>query len=155
MLWLLLHVFFGFFWFHHLSSFGFVLFFIFVFVFWGGFKGQVRWSERGTSLGPKPSLFVLVCFSCFDFFLLFFLLLLFFCFFPPHLALNPPYLFWFVCCVFGLLEGKPNSSPKRAFLLISDCRSLFLHSFLFNFLFASLFLLFSVFLALFLSFAYS
>ena len=41
------------------------LFLFVVFVFWGGFKGQVRW--------PKG---------------------------PPHLALNPPYLF---SLVFGLV----------------------------------------------------
>ena len=54
-------------------------------------------AQRATSLGPKPSLFV-ICFLLFLFFV--------FCFFfggfkgqvrwpegPPHLALNPPYLF--------------------------------------------------------------
>ena len=64
-------------------------------------------ARRATSLGPKPSLFV-ICY-------LLFLLFLFFCFVcffgvfkgqvrwpkgPPHLALNPPYLFIFV--FFGL-----------------------------------------------------
>ena len=43
-------------------------------------------AQRATSLGPKPSLFVF-CFV----FVLFFLV---FSFGPPHLALNPPYLFF-------------------------------------------------------------
>ena len=34
-------------------------FFVFFSVsfFWGGVKGQVRWPQRATSLGPKPSFF--------------------------------------------------------------------------------------------------
>ena len=31
-------------------------------MFFGGFKGQVRRPLRATSIGPKPSLFVLFCF---------------------------------------------------------------------------------------------
>ena len=44
--------------------FGVVLvqFFLFFLVFFGGFKGQVRWPKRATSLGPKPSLFLFFCF---------------------------------------------------------------------------------------------
>ena len=34
------------------------LYFIFCFCFFWGFKGQVRWPEGPTSLGPKPSLFI-------------------------------------------------------------------------------------------------
>ena len=45
------------------------LFFCFLlFVVWGGFKGQVRWPNtffRGTSLGPKPSLFCVFFFVFF------------------------------------------------------------------------------------------
>ena len=64
---------------------------------------RVRWGEvarRATPLGPKPSLLIFCCFFCF----LFCCFFLVFCFGgfkgqvrwpkgPPHLALNPPYLF--------------------------------------------------------------
>ena len=33
-----------------------------VFCFFGGFKGQVRWPKRATSLGPKPALFFVLFF---------------------------------------------------------------------------------------------
>ena len=59
-------------------------------------------ARRATSLGPKPSLFV-ICFL-----LLFFAFVFLFCFVfggfkgqvrwpkgPPHLALNPPYVLFF------------------------------------------------------------
>ena len=78
---------------------------------------------RATSLGPKPSLFV-ICF------LLFFSFCFLFCLFffggfkgqvrwpngPPHLALNPPYLFIYFVFVFFpfhslLLIEKPCFSP--------------------------------------------
>ena len=58
-------------------------------------------ARRATSLGPKPSLFV-ICFFLF--------FLLFFGGFkgqvrwpngPPHFALNPPYLLFFVFCLFS------------------------------------------------------
>ena len=42
----------------------YVLFFWFLFVFFGGFKGQVRWPKGPPRLALKPSLFVLLCF-CF------------------------------------------------------------------------------------------
>ena len=67
------------------SCFVFVFFFFaFVFlVFFGGFKGQVRWPKRATSLGPKPSLFYCLVFCfCFSFFVFVFCFRsLFFCFF--------------------------------------------------------------------------
>ena len=85
-----------------------IVFFGGAFVFLGGFKGQVRW--------PKASLFVLFCFwlvLCFVFFWVLFCLLFWHLFFwegfqgqvrlpegPPHLAINPPYLFLFG---FGLI----------------------------------------------------
>ena len=58
-------------------------------------------ARRATSLGPKPSLFVF--FFCFVFVFVFFLFFLLGGFKgqvrwpegPPHLALNPPYLFDF------------------------------------------------------------
>ena len=63
-------------------------------------------AQRATSLGPKPSLFLFL----FLFFVLCFVFLFFFGGFkgqvrwpkgPPHLALNPPYLFLlFFCFVF-------------------------------------------------------
>ena len=56
-----------------------VVLFFFCFVFFGGFKGHVRWPEGATSLGPKPSLFYLFLFLCFCFFFGFFLF--FVCFF--------------------------------------------------------------------------
>ena len=61
---------------------------------------------RATSLGPKPSLFLFFVFFVF-LFVCFFVLFFFVFFFggfkgqvrwpfgPPHLALNPPYLFLF------------------------------------------------------------
>ena len=66
-------------------------------------------ARRATSLGPKPSLFVFfVVFALF----LFCWVFLFFLFGgfkgqvrwpegPPHLALNPPYLFFFDCFLGG------------------------------------------------------
>ena len=72
-------------------------------------------AQRATSLGPKPSLFFGFSFLFVVFFLfcLVFLVFVFFCFCffggfkgqvrwpkgPPHLALNPPYLFIFVIFV--------------------------------------------------------
>ena len=51
-------------------------FYLFVFVFFGGFKGQVRWPERS-----------------------------------PHLALNPPYLFFCFSIAFSFLgKGCPHSN---------------------------------------------
>ena len=45
-----------------------LFFFVFYFVCFGGFKGQVRWPRRATSLGPKPSLFIiLLCIFLFVF----------------------------------------------------------------------------------------
>ena len=101
-------------------------------------------AQRATSLGPKPSLFII--------------LFLFFCFFsfcfvfcfggfkgqvrwpkgPPHLALNPPYLLFFV--FFGLLlflsflclviQKKPCFAPRKGhFLFIFECLPLSLLSF--------------------------
>ena len=68
-------------------------------------------ARRATSLGPKPSLFVFFVFVLF----LFFFVFLFGGFKgqvrwpegPPHLALNPPYLFvffvFFCCFLFSFL----------------------------------------------------
>ena len=71
-------------------------------------------AQRATSLGPKPSLFFGFCFLFVVFFVWFCFGICFFCFCffggfkvqvrwpkgPPHLALNPPYLFLF--CFFVL-----------------------------------------------------
>ena len=86
-------------------------------------------AQRATSLGPKPSLFLLFYFfSFFVFFLVFLPFLLFFGGFkgqvrwpkgPPHLALNPPHFiyFCFFCfLVFALLE-KTCSPPKNGHFL--------------------------------------
>ena len=106
-------------------------------------------ARRATSLGPKPSLFIFFVF-CF----LFFFVFVFFGGFkgqvrwpegPPHLALNPPYLFcFFVCFLFVLfflffgggvvfsflsllLSEKNQFSPKKGhfclFLSVSLCFS--------------------------------
>ena len=79
-------------------------------------------TRRATSLGPKPSLYGFVLFFSFSF-------LFFFGGFkgqvrwpegPPHLALNPPYLFFFVwffvsCVFFLVFNQKPCFFPlKRA-----------------------------------------
>ena len=92
-------------------------------------------AQRATSLGPKPSLFFV-----FVFFLLFFVC--FFCFFggfkgqvrwpkgPPHLALNPPYLFFLffwvlffslLCFLCLLIDKKTCFFPleKGVFCLFS------------------------------------
>ena len=101
-------------------------------------------AQRATSLGPKPSLFLFL----FLFFVLCFVF--FFCFFfffggfkgqvrwpkgPPHLALNPPYLFllffcfvFFLVLFFGCLIQKKNLvfPQKRAFFVYFQCFSFFL-----------------------------
>ena len=90
-------------------------------------------ARKATSLGPKPSLFVFV-------FVLFLFLLLFFPFFgfflPPHLALNPPYLFFWlflIGCIFPLsflfvFNKKPCFPPKKGIfcLFLSVSLSFFL-----------------------------
>ena len=81
-------------------------------------------ARRATSLGPKPSLFAFFVFVLFLFCFCFVFVLFLFCFCfvfvlflfggfkgqvrwpkgPPHLALNPPYLFVFFvafCFLFG------------------------------------------------------
>ena len=119
--------------------------FFFCFVFFGGFKGQVRWPEGPPHLALNPPyFFVFFCFFC-GFFVLFFSCFCLFVFFggfkgqvrwpkgPPHLALNPPYLIcfcfvflffcFFVFCFFVLfvslslllLEKNLFSPLKRAF----------------------------------------
>ena len=118
-------------------------------------------ARRATSLGPKPSLF-LFCF--------FFFFCLVFCFGgfkgqvrwprgPPHLALNPPYLFFWVfflvcCCSFSFLcfviQKKPCFPPRKGhFLFIFECLPLFLLSFFGPPLFQFLFLCLSLLLVLF------
>ena len=101
-------------------------------------------AQRATSLGPKPSFFgFCFCFFVCCFFVCFlgFLFFLFFWGFkwpkgPPHLALNPPYLFCIFCCfLFFLclfficfLLGKPCFPPKKGnfclFICVSLCFSL-------------------------------
>ena len=100
---------------------------------WG--SGDV--ARRATSLGPKPSLFVLVFFYSF---------VLLFCFLvggfkgqvrwpkgPPHLDINPPYLFALFCFFFFLSlfpflvlwrETVPPLSEERALLFIFQLLSL-------------------------------
>ena len=131
----------------------------------GGFKGQVRWPWRATSLGPKPSLLV---FFCSGFLGRGFVSLGGFKGQvrwpegPPHLALNPPYLFFFVFFFvflffsFFVLIEKPVFPPKKGifclFLSVSLCFSLaFFGLPLFTFSFSvSLSLFFSFFLSFFL-----
>ena len=127
-------------------------------------------ARRATSLGPKPSLFV-ICFFCFCFV---------FCFGgfkgqvrwlkgPPHLALNPPYLFIFLF-FFGLslfrsflcfvIQKKPCFPPRKGhFWFIFECLPLFLLRFFlaspfFNFSF-SVYLFFFSFFPSFLSFFFA
>ena len=119
----------------------FVVFF--GFVFFGGFKGQVRWPEGPPHLALNPSYFICFCFFCFSFvvFSFFFFFVFLFVFFggfkgqvrwpkgPPHLALNPPYLicfcffcflfFFFCSLVFAFARKKNLFSPlNKAFLCI-------------------------------------
>ena len=63
-------------------------------------------AKKATSLGPKPSLFVLVCFFCFG---------------PPHLAPKPPYFFGGGCFLFfaSRKEKNPFSLPKKALVYVS------------------------------------
>ena len=91
-------------------------------------------ARRATSLGPKPSL------SVFCFYSVFFV----FCFGgfkgqvrwpkgPPHLALNPPYLFvvlsFFSFPIFVSNTKKPCFPPRKGhFLFIFECLPLFLLS---------------------------
>ena len=110
--------------------FSFVFFCFFCF-FFGGFKGQVRWPEGATSLGPKPSF---LCFCFVWFFVLFFGLL--------------------------LIQKKPCFPPEKGifclfsvFLFLSPLAFFGLPLFLFLFLCLSLF--FSFFLSSFLSFLFA
>ena len=73
--WMLL---FCFFWVFFL--FFFVVLFFVCFVFFGGFKGQVRWPEGPPHLALNPPYFICFVFF-FCFFLFFFVSLLFFCLF--------------------------------------------------------------------------
>ena len=135
-----------------------VLFFLFVFLFcfFGGFKGQVRWPKGPPHLALNPPYFLFsflcspflfsflfICFFCF-------LFLLFFVFFggfkgqvrwpkgPPHLALNPPHFicfcfFLFFLCflflVFAFAGKKTLFSPKKGiFCVFFLCLPLFLFS---------------------------
>ena len=110
-------------------------------------------AQRATSLGPKPS----VCFGfCFLFVVVSFVCFFGFCFFcfcflggfkgqvrwpkgPPHLALNPPslffvfFVFFIVCFVFlgflclffiCFLIGKPCFSPSKGNFCLFICVSL-------------------------------
>ena len=97
-------------------------------------------AQRATSLGPKPSLFLLFCFC---FFVLCFVFFVCFGGFkgqvrwpkgPPHLALNPPYLFFFFFVLFFVLffwlfntEPKTLFFPqKRVSFIYFQCFSFFL-----------------------------
>ena len=92
----------------------FCLFFCFC-VFFGGFKGQVRWPEGPPHLALNPPYFFF--FLCFFFFCFFCFVFFVFCWRvfwpegPPHLALNPPY-FWFcfflVFCFLVFFHTKKN-----------------------------------------------
>ena len=55
-------------------------FLFFCFVFFGGFKGQVRWPEGPPHLALNPPYFICFCFFGFSF-VLFFFFFFFFCFF--------------------------------------------------------------------------
>ena len=106
--------------------FSLVLFFVlFLCLFFGGFKGQVRWPEGPPYLALNPP------------YLHFFIFVLLFVFFggfkgqvrwpkgPPHLALNPPYFFCvlFFCFFFPflslLLIEKPVFPPRKGHFLFS------------------------------------
>ena len=138
--------------------FGFFLGFVAVWRVYG--SGEM--AQRATSLGPKPSFVALFCFW-FVFFLFFFSFVFALGILegfkgqvripegPPHLAINPPYLFFGVLVCFWLflfiLNQKTLFSLEIVFLLIC---------FLFNFPFQSPFLFlfscFVCFLSCFLSF---
>ena len=117
-------------------------------------------AQRATSLGPKPSLFLFL----FLFFVLCFVFLFFFGGFkgqvrwpkgPPHLALNPPYLFllfWLFCFFWVLFfwlfntEKNPCFPPEKGifclfsvFLFLSPLALLGLPLILFLFLCLSFF----------------
>ena len=133
-------------------------------------------ARRATSLGPKPSLFVFLFLFCFCFFVFFGVFFLLGGFKgqvrwpegPPHLALNPPYLFVFFfflvafCFLFGsfpffALIEKPVFPPKRGIFwfifsvsLSSSLNLFWPPPFLFLFLCLSFPLFFSFFLLVFL-----
>ena len=132
------------------------MFFCFL-VFFGGFKGQVRWPEGPPHLALNPPYWFL--FLCFYF--------VFSSGFkgqvrwpkgPPHLALNPPYLFFCFVFVFffSILSLLPIDKkylfflPRKGhFLFIVSASLCFPLAFfglpLFQFLFLSLSLVFSPF----------
>ena len=102
-------------------------------VFFGGFKGQVRWPEGPPHLALNPPFWFLF-FGCFCLFVCF-------CVFlggfqgqvkwpkgPPHSALNPPFLFSFFFFFPFFAFNRNIFSLKRAFLLIIECLPLFLLS---------------------------
>ena len=97
-----------------------LFFFGFFVFFFGGFKGQVRWPKRATSLGPKPSLF----FGCF-----------FWCYFLAFLSLKSPVfplerailvviLLCFHLFLFSLFFGLPFSLSLSLSLSCSFLSSL-------------------------------
>ena len=114
--------------------------------------------QRATTLGPKPSLFLVFLVVC---------LFLCFCFLrgfkgqvmwpkgPPHLALNPPcFVFlWFFFAFPSLpLIEKPVCFPLKRAVLFIFCVSLYLSLAFFGLpLFRFLFLFFSLSLALYFS----
>ena len=71
-------------------------------VFFGGFKGHVRWPEGPPHLALNPYLFI-----CFFVFVFLFFFGGFKVLWPPHLALNPPFFFSFVFFVFCFLGSFP------------------------------------------------
>ena len=97
-------------------------------VFFGGFKGQVRWPEEPPHLAQNPPYLFFVLFG----FVLFFPLLLVFVFGgfkgqvrwpegPPHLDLNPPYLFvllFLLSCFVFYKDKKPGYPPEKGFLFL-------------------------------------
>ena len=124
----------------------FCFYFVFWFLFWR-VQGSSEVAQRATSLGPKPSLFVVFVFCfCFFFVLVLFFVCLFwfwicFCFFfggfkgqvrwpkgPPHLALNPPYFFVFLFPCFCFCYKNCFPPQKGLFCVFFLCLPLFLFS---------------------------
>ena len=150
------------------------VFFWFVFLFFGGFKGQVRWPKGPPYLALNPPYLFCFVFGLFFWFSLlavvssFVFVFAFACFLlegfkgqvrlpegPPHLAIHPPQLFfWGVLVCFGFVFVCFRLNPLKTLFFVPLKKNYFCFSFAccLKCLFFSFFLFLSFFLSSFLIF---